>query len=288
MEISAKLVKELREKTSCSLGECKKALNETNGDLQAAIKYLKEKGLADASKKSGRATKEGLVVSVIAPDATAGILMEVNCETDFVARNDDFVAKVTELAKTVYEDTSITDPASLESKKSQALKELIATMGENMTFGQFYRVKGDSNTYVADYIHAGGKIGVLGSFKVGNSETTKKESFQSMTKNVCMQIAALAPVAVNPEGIDSAIIAEQEEIFKTQLKESGKPEKMWDNIIKGKMNKFFSEVTLVHQQYVKEPERKITVGDYIKEVANDMDDTIQLETMCRIQLGESE
>ncbi len=283
MEISAQAVKELREKTGAGLMECKNALKETSGDPEKAIKFLKEKGTIKAAGKSGRATKEGIICVAVADDMSQGVLVEINCETDFVARTDDFISATQEITEHI-----LKSDAKSSSDLSQAIqdevKALIVRLGENMGIGQMARIKNTSNGYLTSYIHQGGKIAVL-----LLSESTKKEIFSdsvflNLTKDVCMHIAAMNPSGLSKDDIDPKIIQEQKEIFMTQAKESGKPENIIEKIVTGKLNQFLKEIVLLEQAFVKDP--KQSIQKYVDAESKKLKDTIKITQFIRFKVGE--
>ncbi|GMT49333.1 MAG: elongation factor Ts [bacterium] len=283
MEISAQAVKELREKTGAGLMECKNALKETSGDLDKAIKFLKEKGTIKAAGKSGRATKEGIICVAIAEDMSQGVLVEINSETDFVARTDDFISATQDITEHI-----LKSDAKSSSDLSQTIKDevkaLIARLGENMGIGQMARIKNTSNGYLRSYIHQGGKIAVL-----LLSESTKKEIcsdpvFLNLTKDISMHIAAMNPSGLSKDDIDPKIIQEQKEIFMTQAKESGKPDNIIEKIVTGKLNQFLKEIVLLEQPFVKDP--KQSIQKYVDAESKKLNDSIKIIQFIRFKVGE--
>ncbi len=258
MAISAAVVKELRERTGAGMMDCKKALTATDGDMQKAIDYLREKGIAKAAKKSGRIAAEGAVAAYISADKKTGVLLEVNCETDFTANNENFRA----LEKKVIEHIAETKPADLDAlndsviddkKVSELVTEATATIGEKISIRRFvtYETEGKLTTY----IHMGGKIGVLVEMTGGSDE---------LGKDVAMQIAAANPSAVDRAGVDASELEHEKEILRKQALEEGKPAKIVERMVEGRINKFYKEVCLVEQDFVKaEPGSKQTVKDIL-------------------------
>lgn len=281
MEISAKLVKELRERTGAGLMECKKALKETSGDVEAAIKYLKEKGMIKAASKSGRETKEGIVC--VSTDGKEGVIVEINCETDFVAKNVDFQNACQELTDKILKTDAATIDQVPEEIKNQ-LSEMIMKLGENMSIGNLGRIKASDNGFLTSYIHMGGKIGVLLHAETKDKATHAKEDFINILKDVAMHIAAMAPAGLNKDDVDPAVVKEQEEIFKTQAKESGKPENMLDKIVTGMLGKFLKEIVLLEQAFVKEA--KQTVKQFIDTESKKLNDTVEIKQFIRYKIGE--
>ena len=258
MAISASTVKELRERTGAGMMDCKKALTATGGDMQKAIDYLREKGIAKAAKKSGRIAAEGAVAAYVSPDGKTGVLLEVNCETDFTANNENFRA----LEKTIIEHIAANKPADLDAlndsvvggkKVSDLVTEATATIGEKISVRRFttYEATGKLTTY----IHMGGKIGVLVELTGGSDQ---------LGKDVAMQIAAANPSAVDRAGVDASELEHEKEILRKQALEEGKPAKIVERMVEGRINKFYKEVCLVEQEFVKsDPANKKTVKDIL-------------------------
>ena len=258
MAISAKTVKELRERTGAGMMDCKKALTATDGDMQKAIDWLREKGIAKAAKKSGRIAAEGAVAGLISADGKVGALLEVNCETDFTANNENFRA----LEKKVIEHIVNAKPADLDAlnngiidgkKISDLVTEATATIGEKISIRRFvvYETAGKLTTY----IHMGGKIGVLVEITGGSDQ---------LGKDIAMQIAASNPLAVDRASVDASELEHEKEILRKQALEEGKPEKIIEKMVLGRINKFYKEVCLVEQEFVKsDPSDKKIVKDIL-------------------------
>jgi elongation factor Ts len=259
-EISAKAVKSLREQTGAGMMDCKRALSEADGDIERAVEVLRERGLAKAGKREGRATTEGAIAIVL--DGNAGGMVEVGCETDFVARTDDFTQLVESLARAAADDASITGTAALldasidGEKVSERITAAISRLGENVVVKRVARLTVDGAGVAGGYVHAGGKLGVL----VG---LAGDEVDQALAKDVAMHVAAAdpTPVAVSREGVPAELLEKEREIYRNQALQEGKPEKVIDRIVDGKLQKFVSEICLVDQPFVKDPDR--TVGDLI-------------------------
>lgn len=252
MAVSAAMVKDLREKTGAGMMDCKKALSETGGDMQKAIDYLREKGIAKAAKKSGRIAAEGAVSAYVSADQKVGALVEVNCETDFTANNENFRAlskKITEyVAKNDFANVDELLASKIEGSKTvnDLVTEATATIGEKISVRRFVRYKTDGK--IASYIHMGGKIGVLVELTGGSDE---------LGEDVAMQIAASAPSAVNRAGVDAADLEHEKEVLRKQALEEGKPEKIVDKMVEGRINKYYKEVCLVEQIFFKDTEKTI-------------------------------
>ena len=252
--ITAQLVKELRERTGAGMMDCKKVLTETDGDMEKAAELLRERGITKAAKKSDRIAAEGLVYCYVSEDKKVGVVLEVNAETDFVAKNDEFRKFVADTAKQI----AVTNPASVESlleeksleDSSKTIKDIltdkIATIGENMSVRRFERF--ESTGLVESYIHGDGKIGVLVDFPKGN---------ETVAKDVCMQIAAAKPEYLNREQVPQDVVTHEMEILKAQAMNEGKPAEIAEKMVQGRIGKFYGEICLVEQPFVKEPDIKV-------------------------------
>ena len=254
MAVTAKMVKELREMTGAGMMDCKKVLTETDGDMEKAIELLRERGIAKAAKKSGRVAAEGLVEAVISEDGKSGAIIEVNSETDFVAKNEEFRSFVVDIAKQVAEKNPATveelleQPSIVEPDKTvkDVLTNKIATIGENMSIRRFERF--ESNGLIESYIHGDGKIGVLVELEGGDS---------TLAKDVCMQIAAARPEYLDRDSVPADRVAHEMEILKAQAVNEGKPEAVAEKIVQGRIGKFYGEICLVEQDFVKDPDQKV-------------------------------
>ncbi len=256
--VTAELVKQLREKTGAGMMDCKKVLTETDGDMEKAMELLRERGISKAAKKSGRVAAEGLVAAYVSSDKKVGAIVEVNAETDFVAKNDEFVEFVNDVAKIVaiQNPTDVENLLTLSYKESgktvkEVLTDKIATIGENMTIRRFARFA--SEGLVESYIHGAGKIAVLVDFAKGDSE---------LAKDVCMQIAAARPEYLNREAVPSETVEKEMEILKVQAMNEGKPAEIAEKMVQGRIGKFYSEICLLDQEFVKDP--NIKVGNLIQ------------------------
>ena len=281
-EITAKMVKELREATGAGMMECKKALT--------AVDVLRTHGLAKAAKKAGRATNEGRVnVAVCKNDARKGAVVEINCETDFVALTDKFQDYCDTFTRAVVHNDPATVDELLESeyegeKVGDTLTEAIHIIGENMQISNFKRLEIEGTGALVPYIHMNGRIGVLVGFTFGNEATATDERFLAMGKDVAMQIAATNPVSLDKDSVPEDIREHEFEIYKAQAAESGKPENIQEKIATGRMEKFYKENCLVEQDFVKDPDT--TVGAYIAKCAKEIGDDIKVVSFARIELGE--
>ncbi len=251
-QITAGMVRDLREKTGAGMMDCKKALNETDGDMQKAIDYLREKGIAKAAKKSGRIAAEGAVTAYVSDDGKFGAVAEINCETDFTANNENFrelAKKVTKhIAENDFADLDALNASKIEGDKtvSDLVTEATATIGEKITVRRFTKYKTDG--LITSYIHMGGKIGVLVEITGGTHE---------LGKDIAMQIAAANPSAIDRDSVDAAELEHEKEVLRKQALEEGKPEKIVDKMVEGRINKFYKEVCLVEQIFVKDNEKTI-------------------------------
>jgi len=284
LEITAEMVKTLREKTDAGMMDCKKALKESSGDLEAAIAYLRQKGLAVASKRAGRATSEGIVWAHLAPDHQAGVLLEVNCETDFVAKTDSFQELGSRLAEqlaaaaleTVEELLAQTAPHLPGLMVADYVNDVIAKTGEKCHVRRFIRYQGD---LVTAYIHHGGKIGVL--LELNGTGTTPE--VLAAAKDLAMQVAAANPLAVSREELSAELVAKEKAIYEAQAAASGKPAHIVEKMVAGRLEKFYKEVCLLQQPFVKNPDQ--TVAQFLKEVGQKLGKEIRVRRFTRYQVG---
>ncbi|MDB4369664.1 MAG: translation elongation factor Ts [Akkermansiaceae bacterium] len=287
--ITASLVKELREKTGVAMMECKNALKETEGDIDAAIKILRERGNAKAEKKASRDANEGVIVAALDESGKSGVLVEVNCETDFVAKNENFQAFVAEVANTVLaSDVADVDAAMALPKDDVTLEQFIKSkvleMGENLKFRRFERLTLDGEGAVASYIHLGGKVGVLIEVSAGKAETASAEAFKDLVKDLTLHIAATSPAGLKREDIPAELVESEKDIFRKQMEGAGKPADILEKIIEGKLGKFYSERCLLEQGFVKDPDT--TVKALLESKSKELDDTISVNNFLRFGLGE--
>ena len=293
MAVTAKLVKELREMTGAGMMDCKKALTATDGDMDKAVEFLREKGLATAQKKAGRIAAEGIVMLKVSEDGKKAVAVEVNAETDFVAKNEKFQGYVAQVAELALNTKASDIDAFMEEEwtfsESATVKEelahQIATIGENMNIRRFTQVT-EENGFVASYTHMGGKIGVL----VDVETDVVNDAVKEMAKNVAMQVAALKPLYTNDSEVSAEYIAHEKEILLAQImndpKESQKPEKVIQGMIAGRINKELKEICLLDQVYVKAEDGKQSVGKYVQEVAKANNANITIKGFVRFETGE--
>ncbi|WP_160690233.1 translation elongation factor Ts [Clostridium sp. C2-6-12] len=283
--ISAQLVKELREMTGAKMMDCKKALVETEGNIDKAVEFLREKGLADAAKKSGRVAAEGVVKTYISDDKKTGAVLEFNCETDFVALNEEFVAFADKLAKMVAE-TSVANVEELLNEKfdgdattSESLKALIAKLGENMSVRRFTKFSVEKGI-VKSYIHGGGRIGVL----VEVACEKDSEVLDEVAKEVCMQIAAANPLFLSKDDVDTESMEKEKEIYRVQALNEGKPENIVEKMVMGRIQKYFKEVCLLEQLWVKDGDKSI--NKFLEEKSKEVGSPITVTRFVRYERGE--
>lgn len=282
MGISAADVKKLRDLTNAGMMDCKKALQETDGDMEKAKMLLREKGLADAAKRAHRTTSEG-VVKVVEND-TAVALAELNSETDFVARNDMFQSFADEMAQYVLTaDADVDGEDDLSDEMKNKLKEIISTIGENITVGKCARMKKESDNFIATYVHGGGRIASMVRFKLSDGSASSKDEFQSYARDIAMQVASMAPVALDRDSVPESVVEEQKAVLRKQAQDTGKPAEIIEKMLDGQINKFFKEITLVDQAYIKDG--KMTVTQLTKEIGNKVGADIKIDGYVRIEVG---
>lgn len=279
MSKSMKDIKELRERTGAGVLDCKKALDETDGDIEAAIDFLREKGMSEAAKKSGRVAAEGIVDVLINDKRDKGIIVEVNSETDFVAKNERFQ----DLVASISEHIMLSNAENLEELNAEKwfkdesktvetiIKEAIAGIGENIKLRRYEKIETEGFLY--GYIHLNGKIGVLAEF-----EGEKTEETLNTAKNICMHIAASNPEFLGREDVDEEVVEKEKSIIKEQLKNEGKPEHILDQIVEGKINKFYTQICLLEQEYIRDTDLQV------QDVLDESDITVK--QFVRYELGE--
>jgi elongation factor Ts len=292
MAITASMVKELREMTGAGMMDCKKALNETNGDMDAAVEFLRKNGQAKAEKKAGRIAAEGLCTVVVKDDKTAAVV-EVNSETDFVAKNDTFRSFVEAVATQAVNSDSADIDAFMEEAWNEdtsksvkdALVEKVAVIGENLKIRRFQKVTAE-NGCVVSYVHGGGRIGVI----VEAETSVVSDAVKEALTNIAMQIAALNPKYVSRSEVSADYIAHEKEILLAQImndpKESQKPEKVINGMIEGRISKELKEICLVDQVYVKAEDGKQTVAKYLEQVSKEVGAPVAVKSFVRFETGE--
>ncbi len=308
-EISAQLVKQLRERTGAGMMECKKALQEANGDMAEAEVILRKRGIAAATKKETRSTKQGLIASFISPDAKLGVLVEVNCESDFVARTEDFQTLTADVAAHIAETKpklvrldEVTEAERANFKAHEALyeqkftkdqnttvaelvKTKIAKLGENISISRFtlYQVRG--NGVVGSYIHTGGQIGVLLEVHTSSDDVTRQDAFKTLVRDMAMQVAAANPQFVGKEEVPPDVLKREREIQRDRALGEGKPEKMVDKIAEGRMSKFYEEVCLLEQPFIRE--NTICVGELIRTASAKLGGNVTIARFARFKVGDA-
>ena len=291
--VTAKMVKDLREMTGAGMMDCKKALAATDGDMDKAVEFLREKGLAGAEKKAGRIAAEGIVDTAMTADEKKAVIVEVNAETDFVAKNAKFQAYVAQVAAQALTTTAADMDAFMDEKWAadesltvkEALSSQISIIGENMSIRRFKQVI-EENGFVASYIHAGGRIGVL----LDVQTDVVNDAVKEMAKNVCMQVAALNPKYTSRNEVSADFIEHEKSILMAQIqndpKEASKPEKVIQGMIQGRINKEMKEICLLDQVYVKAEDGKQSVAQYVAQVAKENGANIELKSFVRFETGE--
>lgn len=275
-EITAALVGKLREITNAGLMECKKALTEAGGDLDQAVDILRKRGVATAAKKASREAKEGVIAQHIPAGARLGVLVEVNCETDFVAKNEQFRAFCDEVAKTL----ALNPGTDLEAMRTAQ----VAKMGENIRISRHQRLEVQGNGLIGGYIHTGAKVGVLVEVGAGKEATVANDEFRQLVRDITLQIAAANPIAVSRQQVDPAVIAKEKEIAEEQVK--NKPPQAIAKIVEGKLEKFYQSYCLVDQGFVKK-NSEITVKEHVSGLAKQLGDEITIRRFLRFQVGET-
>jgi elongation factor Ts len=286
-EISAAAVKALRDQTGAGMMDCKRVLADAQGDVKRAVELLRERGLAKAGKREGRATSEGVVAIAVA--GPTGAMVELGCETDFVARTGDFTGLAEALAGVVAADAGVDGPEALLSRKldgekvEERVKAAIAKLGENVVVKRTARLAVGGPGLVGGYVHAGGKLGVLVGLRTGAGGP----AVQALAKDIAMHVAAAdpSPVAVDRAGVAADLIESERAIYRKQAQQEGKPEKIWDRIVEGKLNKFLQEVVLLEQPFVKDSDR--SVADLLRDVGKQVGADVAVVGFRRFRLGEA-
>jgi len=289
MAITAAQINELRKTTGAGMLDCKKALEEVGGDMEQAIDFLRKKGLAAASKKAGRAATEGMVATAISADSKKGVLVEINSETDFVAKNDKFQDFVKQVADHVLQK----DPADMDALLAQPfagdpsktvqtlLTEAISVIGENMQIRRFAGFALSGNGMVGSYIHAGGKIGVL---VEASFDGTADERLAACIRDVAMHVAAASPSYLQRSEVPADVLEREKEIYRDKARQTGKPENIIDKIIEGQITKFYGDICLLEQAFVKDPDRSIQ--KFLADTGKELGGTIVLNRFVKFVLGE--
>jgi elongation factor Ts len=286
--INAQMVKELRERTQAGMADCKNALVEAEGDMEKAVEVILKKGIVKAASRAGRVAAEGEVGTKVSADGRRGVMVEVNCQTDFVARGDDFksfVQKVVEVAATAPKnaDLGTLKYPGTDKTVEQVRAEMVAKSGENTVVRRWAALEAkEPNGFVHAYVHAGGKLAVL---VHAEGPDAKNADFRAFVDNAAMQVAAMNPLVVDKAEVDKAAVDKQKEIFAAQLKEEGKPEQAWPKIIEGKVAKWFTEVTLLGQDNVWDPPAG-TIDKIRGELSKKLGGEVKIHAFVRFALGE--
>ena len=273
-QISKNDVLSLREKTGAGLIDCKKALLETNGDLNEAISVLRKKGVATAAKKAGRDAGEGIISHFVSSDSSRGILVEVNCETDFVAKNEDFTKFASEVARQLLDNPDV----DLESQRT----EQVAKIGENIRISRHEILSPECAGIVESYVHTGGKVAVLLSIGFDSENVSKLDEIKLLAKDLCMHIAATSPVCISRDDVPADLVEKEKEIAQAQA--AGKPPQAIEKIVSGKLDKFYSNSCFLEQSFVKDPDQ--TIESLIKETGGKVEANLKVENFLRFQVGE--
>jgi elongation factor Ts len=288
MSISATMVRDLRERTNAGMMDCKKALEETKGDFEAAVEWLRKKGLASAAKKADRLASEGLVLATVGQGGKTAVVVEVNSETDFVAKNEQFKEFISDVAQQVLQAKNVpNEPTQLldlpfykspGTKIGDHLKELIAKIGENIVVRRYNRV--ETTGYLHSYVHGDGKIGVI--VEINTGKVT--DDIKTFANDICLHVAAMNPLALSQDQVPKDIVDKEKSILKAKNIEQGKKPEMIDKIVEGQIRKFLSESCLLEQAFVKNPDLK--VNDYTKEMQKKSGEPIAIKQFIRFELGE--
>jgi elongation factor Ts len=287
--ITAAIVKELRDKTNAGMMDCKRVLTETNGDIEASIKLLRERGIAKAGAKADRAANQGIIAARVSETATAGILLEINCETDFVSKNNNFQDFVNEVADAL----AVAGPADHDAALAvqhggysleDYVKVKVIEVGENLQFRKYIRYAAAPGGVIGSYIHMGGKVGVLIEMGTTQAATAGSETFRELLKDLTLHIAASAPKGLSRADIPEAVIENEKDIFRARLIAEGKPAAMIEKIIPGQLGKFFAESCFLEQGFVKDPD--ITVAALLEAKGKELGDTLTVTRFVRFGLGE--
>ncbi len=285
-EITAKMVQELRQKTDAGMMDCKKALIECDGNMDEAVKFLREKGIAKAASKAGREAKEGIISTIV--DEKDGVIYEINCETDFCSKGDKFQTLVGEVGAALKASSATTLEEALAANINGTtvesyIAEQCAVIGENMKLSKFGRYTVEGAGSITSYIHMGGKVGVLLLLGAEKAETLAADSITAMAKDITLHIAACAPKSVDSSSLDAAFVAEEQEIAKAQLIAEGKPEALLEKILPGKLNALYKQSCLMNQEFVKDA--SVSVEQLVAAKGKELGDSISIKGFIRFQLG---
>ena len=287
MAITAEQVKALRDRTGAGMMDCKAALTESGGDMEQAIDILRKKGLAQAQKKAGRSTNEGLIAHLVSDDAKVGVLVEVNCESDFVARTDDFQALMRESAAAIARagaaatDEWLKDPGG---PVQPLVAGAIGKLGENMAVSRFVRFETGSG-FIGQYIHLGGKLGVMVEVDGGGPDVHARDEFGTLVKELGMQVAAASPVYASRAEVPADVLEREKNIYRAQMAGQNKPANVIEKIIEGKLGAFYQQVVLPDQPAIRDP--KLTVAQFVAATAKTLGAEIRVTRFARLKVGET-
>ncbi len=284
MDITTDMIKELRQRTGAGILDSKKALQDTQGDMERAIEFLREKGLARAAKKAEREAKEGVIEARIGNDGRRGVLVEINCETDFVARTEAFQALAAMSVEEVFKaEPPYAAPADLPI--AAHLKTATAQMGENIQVRRFVRYDvTDGNSQLEAYVHAGGRVAVLLEMSAQTSEKAQSAAFKALAHDIALQIAALKPAYVRPEDVPAHVLEAERAVYRAQLADEKKPANIIERIVEGKLQKFYEENCLLNQPFIRDD--KIKIAAFIKQSSAQIGEAVQVRRFVRFELGD--
>jgi elongation factor Ts len=294
MTISANMVRDLRDKTGAGIMDCKLALAEASGDMDKAVEVLRKRGLKVAEKKAGRVAADGLVAAWTSPTGDVGALVEVNCETDFVARTDKFVSLAQSLVSIVGTDPAAADHTTLVTRTlngrpvAEAVKELIGSIGENIVVRRAARLAlpAGAKGVVVSYLHAGGKIGVLTGVRCASEQTAKSEVVATLAKDLALQVCSAEPGYLTRDEVPAEILEQEREILRAQPDVQGKPAAIQDKILQGRLEKFYAERCLVDQIFIRDPDGKQKVKDIVAAAQKTLGESVSIVGFARLRLGE--
>jgi elongation factor Ts len=294
MSISATMVRDLRDKTGAGIMECKAALAEADGNMDKAIEVLRKRGLKVAEKKAGRAAADGLVVAWISEAKDAGALVEVNCETDFVARTEKFLGLTQSVLGVVASDAAAADVSVLLARaingtpQTEAVKEIIGSLGENIVVRRAARlqVPAGSHGLVASYLHGGGKVGVLVELRCGSAAGAAHEALAALAKDLTLQVCSAEPLCVSRDQVPGELLEQEREILRAQPDVQGKPAAILDKIVQGRLEKFYTERCLLDQLFIRDPEGKKKVKDLVGATQKALGEPVSVAGFARFRLGE--
>ncbi len=295
MAINAQMIKELRQVTEAGVLDCKKALEATDGDFDKAAEYLREKGLDAAAKKASRETNDGLVQVLVDETARQGTIVEVNCETDFVARTDEFQALVAAIARQVANETDVSEVAVLLNRPfiedpsvtvGEYLTQLIAILGENMVLRRFARVERDGNGLIEGYVHLGSRIGVLVYMSAASGDVASSAAFNELVHDLALQVAATAPQYISPDDVPESLVEAEKAKYLAQATEDNKPDHIQERIVAGRLDKWYQEYCLLSQPFIKD--EALSISDLITHKSKELETPLAIQQFVRYELGNGE